>query len=215
MGIANTEYTNTQGSIILPPGAIIPYASLNNYTNSVTPSGFLYCDGYWYDPSNNLYANLFSQIGFTYGTVDVNNGYVPNTSTEITVNYFRTPNLMNQNQIYSFTNQYTSESRTVAPENYDVSGNPLYTTIGGTEISVGSIGHVFSTNQISISINNMPSHNHLISAFNNSGATSGGTNYVAESPGNGSFFSTTSEGYGEDLTLPTTPSFVMNYLIKL
>jgi hypothetical protein len=218
---SNTQYTNSntditygsvsKGSIILPSGAIVPYAGFGNY-NSTTPttsvpSGFLFCDNYWYNPEDPRYIDLFNVIGYTYGSVDYNVGYVPNTSTEITEKYFRTPNIMNQAQTYVFTNQYTGVVRADNPDNLVNNGTPTYAIIGS------SYNYITSTNTVTLTVDQLPSHSHSQNAVTNAGTQSAGATILEEN-GN-TTVNSSSTGGNQPFTLPTTPSFAMTYLIKL
>lgn len=211
---SNTEYVNNQGSIILPSGAIVPYTGFNNY-NSTTPttsvpSGFLFCDGYWYNPS--VYPNLFAVIGYNYGYVDVNNGYIPNTSNEITVKYFRVPNLMNVNQTYTFTNQYTGAVRNTFPNQNGgtwTGTGSLFTTIGGTSNAITT------SSSVTLSVANLPPHNHggVLNVSGVDAALYGSSLNIAVNPINNG--ATAFAGSGTAVSLPVPASFVMTYLIKL
>lgn len=214
---SNTQYTNAnadttygtanKGSIILPTGAIVPYAGFGNYNSGSVPSGFLYCDGYWYNPEDPIYIDLFNVIGYTYGSVDYNVGYVPNTSIEITEKYFRTPNIMNQSQTYVFTNQYTGAVRYDYPDNFVNNGAPTYAIIGS------SYNSITSNNTVTLTVDQMPSHSHTLNALTGAGTAAAGAT-ILEETGN-TTVNSSSTGGNQPFTLPTTPSFAMTYLIKL
>ena len=55
-------YIKQKGSILLPPGSLVPFAG------PITPSGYLLCDGAQVSRVN--FVELFNAIGTTYGTGD-------------------------------------------------------------------------------------------------------------------------------------------------
>lgn len=62
-------FTNTRGDISSPTGSIIMYVNLT------APSGWLFCDGSYYNRVT--YSNLFNVIGTTYGNTNNNDFKVP------------------------------------------------------------------------------------------------------------------------------------------
>jgi hypothetical protein len=207
--MSNLEFQNYQGSIILPTGAIIPWANFS----TDTPSGFLLCDSYYYAYAtqtqtdypdgtktllNNIYSNLYDTIGTNYGeviTTKYDNGAILYTYC------FRTPNLMNEYITYTM-DLYPFNIYPAIDYNSDMS----YTTVGG-QVATRFIN---KTNSVTVPL---PSHNHSYSGRYAEAAQTGTVIFVQDS-GDHTVYSSTS-GTGSSLTLPTVPSFVMRYLIKL
>lgn len=50
-----------------PAGANVPTGTVLDYAGTTAPTGFVFCDGEYYDPALPLYQPLFGVIGFTYG----------------------------------------------------------------------------------------------------------------------------------------------------
>lgn len=241
---SNTEYTNhnndatygsvNKGSIIIPSGAIVPYANLVAYNNSITPSGFVYCDGYFYNPDDPVYTDLFNAIGYSYGLVPVVTSYVG--VTPVTTNYFGVPNLMGASN-YSYKNPVTGTTYNNLNSglNYCVSGGQVSGTNGAqyeadvkdtTKINLTSEDQLYSHSH-AITQN---AHSHQLFGYSTSIATRVYRDYPSITPGNvvpsqyRGYYDTASSsidisiastGQGADIPLPPTPNFVMPYLIKL
>jgi microcystin-dependent protein len=47
-------------------GLLVPTAAIIGFAGQIAPLGFVFCDGASY-PIDGPYANLFAQIGYTYG----------------------------------------------------------------------------------------------------------------------------------------------------
>jgi len=135
------SYLDSLGSLVLPVSSIIPYARINGYSLP-PPSGYLFCDGNYYDPSDPSYSNLFSVIKYNYGQV------VKTVATNPTT-YFRVPNLMGQEDF-----DYTDSTGIT----YYTPNKGIYsTTIGGIN-KTGVINN--PSNQFYLSTDQMPSHTH-------------------------------------------------------
>jgi hypothetical protein len=66
VGLVTFE-TDPRGDLIATlRGLLVPTASIIGFAGQVAPLGFVFCDGASY-PIDGLYANLFTQIAYTYG----------------------------------------------------------------------------------------------------------------------------------------------------
>lgn len=221
------SYTDTNGSIVLPSGAIVPYANLSAYGNPA-PSGFLFADGYYWDITK--YPTLFAAIGYTYGRVDqatTNPVTFNSQGNVITFPCFRTPNLMNKNYGYSYFNTSTQQTISYPAVNY--TPGISYTTVAGDVQSAT----VNTTNTVTLTTDQLPAHSHSITdpghvhSINETNTGPGGnsgiqyysdefvTGYTSTYGAYTGIEGTNNTGSGTAVTLPTVPSFVMPYLIKL
>jgi microcystin-dependent protein len=135
------SYSNSLGSVFVPTSTIIPFASINSYTQAAPPSGYVYCDGYYYDPSDPSYSNLFSLIDYDYGQVVITVGTTPTT-------YFRVPNLMGQSSDVTDVSGFYETPYKLGS----------FTIIGG--INSSGNGNVNTTNTITLTTNQLPPHTH-------------------------------------------------------
>jgi len=58
-------------------GLVMPVGSIISYAGFPAPSGWLRCDGKFYDPNNSLYLELYNIIGYQYGKDNSNYFSVP------------------------------------------------------------------------------------------------------------------------------------------
>jgi hypothetical protein len=134
------SYSNFSGSVFIPTSTVIPIASIDSYSLP-PPSGYVYCDGNYYDPSDPSYSNLFSVIKYNYGQV-------VKTVDSTPTNYFRVPNLMGQDFDYGdYVTPYKLGS---------------FTTIGGIN-NLGN-GNVNYSNTVTLTLDYLPSHYHQTAA---------------------------------------------------
>ena len=121
--VYNTEYTNHQGSIISPCGAITPYAGEYSTTSDTAPSGYLFCDG------NFALSNYYKSTSIT----DDTGLYVYATTQTYTINSDNTITYTNLSYITTDSVYYN-----------------LYQTIGtkygSVAVTIGSSGS--STNYV-------------------------------------------------------------------
>lgn len=240
MSQPNTEYSNTQGSIILPPGAIVPYAAYytsQSFETADAPSGFLFCNGGFSTNSSNQGTNITSTDGlYLWATTsyDANtNTYINDQSvTNIYTNLYNiikttygevivTIGDVNTGVKYyrcfrtpNLMNQNNYYTQSQIPKSGFAAQDYVES---GTPFytTIGGLdnGVVNVTNTVTLTTDNMPAHSHLVNGLINAGTGSGGAT-VLEATGN-TTVATSSAGKGDAFPLPITPSFVMPYLIKL
>lgn len=207
-GTANATSVYQAGFMLVPPGAMMPYAA------SIAPGGWLLCDGL--AVSRSTYSALFALIGSTYGNGD-------GEST------FNLPNLKGRTIVgfNSTDGNYDAIGETGGSKTVTLTTNELPShSHTGTTNSSGSHTHSITD----------PGHKHTITTinddFNSSGASPPG--FAADSAGTRTWdimstnmtgitinsdgahthtFTTASAGSGNSFSI-LNPYITLNYIIK-
>ncbi len=189
--------------------ALVPVGTVFPFAGNAVPPGYLLCDGS--EKQRAQYPELFGVIGYTYG--DPN--FLLGTAT------FRLPDLRGRFPV----GRNTMDNGDQVP---DPSGNIDSNTqsmTGTDQATAGTLGNVNGSDQVTLTVPNIPNHQHNFEgdngtdfyAINNNSGIPGDTgSFIGNGPdaaSQGQYITTTGGMLG--FTTPTQPVTVMNPYITL
>lgn len=183
---------------LVPVGTILPFAGTN------VPSGYLLCDGS--EKQRALYPELFSVIGYTYGDPS----FLLGTAT------FRVPDLRGKFPM----GRNTMDNNDLVPSPSGNIDSSTQAMSGTTQAVAGNLGNSGGSQNVTLTIPNIPNHQHDFIGDNNTefyainndtGIPNDTGSFVGNGPdaaNQGQYIGNTGKMLG--FTNPTTPVTVMN-----
>jgi microcystin-dependent protein len=191
-GTTNTTGLYQNGSLLVPPGCVMPYAA------GSAPGGWLLCDGSSY--SRTTYASLFAVIGVQYGAVDGSHFSVPDMRGRFVIGFKSTDTSFD-------ALGETGGSKTATLTTTEL---PAHTHTGTTN-SDGSHTHTGTTNSDGSHTHTItdPGHSHSLSSDEDV-ESGGGATVANRDQGTGEFTGTNTTGITINSGGAHTHSFTTN-----